>query len=50
MLYANHNQPIIKHKPPIGVMAPNHFKSVKTKVIRVPEKITVPKIKKYDGR
>ena len=49
MLYANNNQPITKHRPPIGVIAPNHLKSVKTKIIRVPEKITVPKIKKYDG-
>ena len=49
MLKANNNQPIIKLKPPMGVIAPNHFKSVKTKIIRVPEKITVPKIKKYEG-
>ena len=49
MLYANNNQPIIKHKPPIGVIAPNHLKLVKTKRKREPEKTITPEIKKYAG-
>ena len=49
MLYANNNQPIIKHKPPIGVIAPNHLKLVKTKRKSEPEKTIIPKIKIYAG-
>ena len=49
MLYANNSQPIIKHKPPIGVIAPNHLKLVNTKRKSEPEKTIIPRIKKYAG-
>ena len=49
MLYASNSHPIIKHKPPRGVIAPNHLKLVNTKRKSEPEKIIIPKIKKYAG-
>ncbi len=49
MLYASNSHPIIKHKPPMGVIAPNHLKLVNTKRKSEPEKIIIPKIKKYAG-
>ena len=49
-MYAKSNHPIIKHNPPMGVIAPIHFKSVKTRIIRLPEKINIPEIKKYAGK
>ena len=49
MLYANNNQPTIKHRPPKGVMAPSHLKLVNTNKKSEPEKMITPKIKKYAG-
>ena len=49
MLYASNSHPIIKHKPPMGVIAPNHLKFVITKRKSEPEKIIIPKMKKYAG-
>ena len=49
MLYASNSHPIIKQKPPIGVIAPNHLKFVNTKRRSEPEKIIIPKVIKYAG-
>ena len=49
MLYASNSHPIIKQKPPMGVIAPNHLKLVNTKRRSEPEKIITPKVIKYAG-